>query len=570
MESLAGDRTHRLKVGRDGITGWVAATGEPSLVADVQRDPRYVSFTGDAQTRSELAVPIRLGGRGDRRARRAERAGGRLRRARRSSRQQTVADQLAVAIGNSRLYRSVRQQAERLAAVNRVSAAVGAVLDLDTLLETVRREVTAVFQADAFFVALYDQRTDELDFRIQVDEGVREPPTREKVGAGFTSRVIREKRPLLVRDVAAELAGLPEPLLYGTGKMPRSWLGAPMVVGEELVGVVSVQTYGERLYGEEDRLLLATIADQVAVAIENARLYEGAREELAERRRTERVLRESEQQFRSLAEQSPNMIFIYGSRRFLYANPHCETMMGWPREETCSPLFSWRRDDRARVPRCRGRALPRAARPAGDRAARGGARRARRPALRVHPHHVADPVRGPPRGARDRHGHHRAQARRAVPADPQRGLARDAAVADPRRDLPHHAERAREPRPVRRPCSSPTARASGSRRSHLAAAGGTAVAAGPRSARPLRGRPARARAGAARRGDPVRGSRRARSSPRWRSALAARAGARPGARTARRGGRPGRLRPAARRGRGLRRPGRRARATSPRTRPRRR
>ncbi len=342
MPSIADRPIPRLKVGHEGITGWVAAHGEPSLVPDVRRDPRWVSFNGNVQTRSELAVPIRLGGEVigvlDVQSARPD-AFGEVDVAT----QQTVADQLAVAIGNSRLYRSARLRAERLAAVNRVSSAVGAVLDLDTLLETVRREVTAVFQADAFFVALYDQRTDELDFRIQVDEGVREPPVREKVGAGFTSRVVREKRPLLVRDVAAELAGLPEPLLYGTGKMPRTWAGAPMVVGEELVGVVSVQSYGDRLYGEEDRQLLATIADQIAVAIENARLYEGAREELAERRRTERVLRESEEQFRSLAERSPNMIFIYGSRRFLYANPHCEAMMGWPREETCHPSFSWRR-----------------------------------------------------------------------------------------------------------------------------------------------------------------------------------------------------------------------------------
>jgi PAS domain S-box-containing protein len=342
LESLASGEGRRLRVGRDGITGWVAARGEPSLVPDVRRDPRYLSFTGDAKTRSELAVPIRLAGR----------VIGVLdvQSARVNAFDeldlftlQTVADQLAVAIGNSRLYRSARQRAERLAAVNRVSAAVGAVLDLDALLETVRREVSEVFQADAFFVALYDARADELDFRIQVDEGVIEPPSREKVGAGFTSRVIREKRPLLIHDVAAELAGLPEPLLYGSFKMPRSWIGAPMVVGEELVGVISVQSYGERSYGEEDSQLLVTIADQAAVAIENARLYEGAREELAERRRTERVLRESEQQFRSLAEQSPNMIFIYGSRRFLYANPECEMVMGWPREETCSPSFSWRR-----------------------------------------------------------------------------------------------------------------------------------------------------------------------------------------------------------------------------------
>jgi PAS domain S-box-containing protein len=342
MSSLADHPTPRLKVGRDGITGWVAAYGEPSLVPDVRRDPRWISFNGNTQTRSELAVPIRLGGEVigvlDVQSTRPDVFGEVD-----VATQQTVADQLAVAIGNSRLYRSARERAERLAAVNRVSSAVGAVLDLDTLLETVRREVTAVFQADAFFVALYDQRTDELDFRIQVDQGVREPPVREKVGAGFTSRVAREKQPLLVRDVATELAGLPRPLLYGTGKMPRTWAGAPMVVGEELVGVISVQSYGDRLYGEEDRLLLATIADQVAVAIENARLYEGAREELAERRRTERVLRESEEQFRSLAEWSPNMIFIHGSRRFLYANPHSEAMMGWPREETCAPSFSWRR-----------------------------------------------------------------------------------------------------------------------------------------------------------------------------------------------------------------------------------
>jgi len=45
MESLAGNPPHRLKVGRDGITGWVAATGEPSLVPDVQRDPRYITFS---------------------------------------------------------------------------------------------------------------------------------------------------------------------------------------------------------------------------------------------------------------------------------------------------------------------------------------------------------------------------------------------------------------------------------------------------------------------------------------------------------------------------------------------
>ena len=74
--------------------------------------------------------------------------------------------------------------------MNRISAAAGSVLDLNDLLETVYREVTPIFEADAFFIALYDARADSLDFRIQVDEGLREPQMREPLGSGLTSRVV--------------------------------------------------------------------------------------------------------------------------------------------------------------------------------------------------------------------------------------------------------------------------------------------------------------------------------------------------------------------------------------------
>ena len=146
--------------------------GRPLLVGDVSREPRYVELSWTEVThtsRARGADPARRPR--DRRPGRAERAAV-TRSARRTSlTQQTIADQLSSAIENARLYEETRRRAERLALVNRISAAAGSVLDLDDLLETVYREVTPIFEADAFFIALLDARADTLDFRIQVDEG---------------------------------------------------------------------------------------------------------------------------------------------------------------------------------------------------------------------------------------------------------------------------------------------------------------------------------------------------------------------------------------------------------------
>jgi PAS domain S-box-containing protein len=329
---------YRLKVGVEGLSGRVAATGEPLLVNDVRADSRYVHLDAEADTRSELDVPIRAGGRviGVLDAQSVQPDGFTELDL---FTMQTIADQLAVAIQNSRLYEQAMRRAGRIALVGRISAAVSAVLNLRDLMETVYREVTPFFSADAFFIALYDEATDELDFRIQVDEGVREPSARQQVGSGLTSRVIRERRALLVADMRGELDALPTPELWGTGKLPTSWLGVPMLLGEKLIGVICVQTYGEHAYDDEDRGLLGTIADQVAVAVENARLYDALRLELLERQRTETGLRESEEQFRNLAEQSPNMIFINEGGRVVYANRQCEVVTGYTREQFYSPAF---------------------------------------------------------------------------------------------------------------------------------------------------------------------------------------------------------------------------------------
>jgi signal transduction histidine kinase len=208
-----------------------------------------------------------------------------------------IASQAAIAIQNAHLFEETRSRAERLAVVNRIASAASATLNLDELMETVYQEIVPAFQADAFFIALYDQQANELDFCFQVDEGVREPPERLPLGTGLASLVVTNKEPLVIGDDEERERLSPSPHLFGTMKPATSWLGAPMLVGERVIGVVSVQAYRPRAWDEEDQLLLFTIADQVAVALENARLFAQAEQRMQE---LEALYQADEQLYRHL------------------------------------------------------------------------------------------------------------------------------------------------------------------------------------------------------------------------------------------------------------------------------
>jgi len=187
---------------------------------------------------------------------------------------QGLADQAAQAIANARLLEETRQHVERLALLDRIARSLSATLNLDVLLEIVHREIAATMEADAFFIALYDPTTHELDYRIRLDKGVREPPEQQPFTAGLTSSIITSKQPVLIHDFEREREHLPPVNVWGTLQAPSSWLGVPMLLGENVIGVISVQAYRPNAYGGAEVELLSTIADAVAVAIENARLYE--------------------------------------------------------------------------------------------------------------------------------------------------------------------------------------------------------------------------------------------------------------------------------------------------------
>ncbi len=186
-------------------------------------------------------------------------------------------DALRVSLDDSRRY------AERMALLNRIARAVSSTLNLDDLLEIIYHEIIIAVPSDSFFVALYDRDADQLEFRIRVDRDVHEPPHVRPLGNALTAYVVNNKKSLLIHDYELEKDQLPKMTLWGTGEPSRSWLGVPMLLGEDVLGLISVHSYSPNAYGERELELLTTIADTVAIAIENARLYE------AEKRRAARL-----------------------------------------------------------------------------------------------------------------------------------------------------------------------------------------------------------------------------------------------------------------------------------------
>jgi PAS domain S-box-containing protein len=174
-----------------------------------------------------------------------------------------------------------RKHAERLALLNRIARAISTTLNLDNLLEIVFQEITSVVPADSFFVGLYDHQTDQIEFRIRVDGDVHEAPHVRPLGNALTAQVVKSRKCLLIRDYDREKEHLPMMTLWGTGLPSRSWLGAPMLLGEDVIGVISVQSYSPNAFGEREQELLSTVADTVAIAIENARLYEEEKQRAA-------------------------------------------------------------------------------------------------------------------------------------------------------------------------------------------------------------------------------------------------------------------------------------------------
>ncbi|MGD8915976.1 MAG: GAF domain-containing protein [Syntrophobacterales bacterium] len=181
---------------------------------------------------------------------------------------------------SSLLYNAISQEqnAERirfLRLYQTVSSALGYVGDLQELLTTIVSIVTAELPSEEGSILLHDEETNEFEFFTAVGEtGAELLKLRFPADKGIAGRALRERTTLVVNDVQSS------PDFYGSidedhGFQTKSILAAPLISGDETVGVINaINKIGKDGFDEEDKRLLTAIADEVALAIKNAKLFD--------------------------------------------------------------------------------------------------------------------------------------------------------------------------------------------------------------------------------------------------------------------------------------------------------
>jgi GAF domain-containing protein/HAMP domain-containing protein/anti-sigma regulatory factor (Ser/Thr protein kinase) len=268
----------RVRVGGEGITGWVSGTGEPALVHDVRQDDRYIPLSEDAETRSELCVPFKT----------KEAVIGVLNVESDKPSAfdvsdlvvlQSLASQAAVAIENARLYEDVRSRLAQVTALQETTKAVASTLELDRLLDLITEEATALLQADGGILNLVDWEAKEDQVvastgAVAFSHGYRGP-----LEGSLSGWVTLHGQPILSGQLQADPKVDQQALSWTherTRRQLRSAAVAPLSIKSRVMGTLMVvdKRGGDAEFDQTDLDLLAALANQAAVAIENANLFD--------------------------------------------------------------------------------------------------------------------------------------------------------------------------------------------------------------------------------------------------------------------------------------------------------
>ncbi len=170
---------------------------------------------------------------------------------------------------------NLKNQADRLTVLYEIGKAITSTLELDELLDLIYTQLSQIISCDAYFVSLYLPEDHQLDIKLLIDQGKRYAPEKSSASEGLSSWIVKNRKPLLIQDLRKEINSLPvKPIMVGNKNLSRSWLGVPMQIEDDLIGLLAVASYQPNAFDEMDQLLLEQIAQQAALSIQNARIHE--------------------------------------------------------------------------------------------------------------------------------------------------------------------------------------------------------------------------------------------------------------------------------------------------------
>ncbi len=184
----------------------------------------------------------------------------------------------------------IQQRINDLVTVNTVSQVAASQLELNSLVERTGERLRQIPNVDCLFIALFDPKSRMISFPYYRFYDDTIPASPIPLGQGLTSRVIENRRPLIINqntEQQSDKLGVIRHNAPGKNHQPaKNWMGIPMQVGDQIIGVIGVQNFQQsNAYTEDDVRLWETIAANVGIAVQNAQLYADAQQELIGRKK---------------------------------------------------------------------------------------------------------------------------------------------------------------------------------------------------------------------------------------------------------------------------------------------
>ncbi|MBD3286979.1 GAF domain-containing protein, partial [candidate division WOR-3 bacterium] len=197
----------------------------------------------------------------------------------------SIANQAAGAVANAKAYSNLERRLTELSVFNQIARALSSTLQQDELMKLLHEQTKRLMEADTYFIASFDEEQAVIDFPYFIEEGKSlEVPSRP-FGNGLTEYVIRKMKPLLIQhdEFAKECKKRGIDMIVH-GEPPLSWLGVPMVSRDKVLGVICAQSINKaNIYDENDKNILASIANQAAGMFANVKAYQTLEDQLTER-----------------------------------------------------------------------------------------------------------------------------------------------------------------------------------------------------------------------------------------------------------------------------------------------
>jgi sigma-B regulation protein RsbU (phosphoserine phosphatase) len=256
----------------EGIAGWVAEQGQPVISNQVKDDPRYsaqleeqIGFPID----SLICLPLRRRGRligvvtalnklNDKKFRRED-----------LEVFSTLADQIAIALDNSYLFKKMKKKSLETETLLEVEKSLSSTLNLSELLEIILDSLQKVVRYDAAAIFLIDEKKQEIEhIKARGFDPALEPDLQLKIGEGLAGWAAKTQKSFIVADVKKDQR-------YVEARVEtRSGMVVPITSQNRIIGVFSLESDRREAYQEDDLKLLEAFASLAAISLERARQHE--------------------------------------------------------------------------------------------------------------------------------------------------------------------------------------------------------------------------------------------------------------------------------------------------------